>query len=352
MKSSYLRIVDKYIGTLLYLLCWSLKSRKNASKGRHLLVIKLWAVGESVLLLPSLKNLHKKGYSITVLCTRQNKAAFERQPFIENIYLFDFNPFAALATIFSIRRKKFSAVIDAEPFTRFSAVVSVLSGAPITVGFANRPLLYTKIANVNENRHAVDIFNGLFSAIEPLERPAALVPVVTEHFPFKHRRKSLAIHAGSASTARTRRWPEEKFALLCDYFSEKGWDIFLIGSKDEAEINHRILALCKNKDHIKNMSGRLSLRQLAYLFSKTDLIIANDSGPMHIAAASGTPTIGLFGPNTPERFGPFGEKCIGIRKDHMPPCILPFRAKFPECEHDHMKDLNTKDVIEAADKLC
>ena len=81
------------------------------------------------------------------------------------------------------------------------------------------------------------------------------------------------------------------------------------------------------------------------------LVVANDSGPMHISAAMGTPTVGLFGPNLPERFGPYGPKCIGLRKDSRPACIFPFRSRFPYCRHDHMKYIEVGDVVKAAGKL-
>ncbi len=353
MQAGLLRSIDKYFGAFLYLACWILSPLlRNGAKGRNVLVIKLWAIGESILVLPSIKTIADKGFSIAVICTKQNKFVFEKQKFVDKIIVFDFaNPLKALAQLISLRTHGFSVSIDSDPYMKFSSVIGVLSGASRRYGFENRRLLYTDPVRINEDQHAVLVFRDVFSGLSGFPVPGSLVPVATEPVKMPFPQKSVAIHAGSATTSTTRRWPEENFASLCDYFSSRGWNVYLVGSADEKSINSDILKLCKNKDKVIDTSGSLSLGQLAYLFSRMKLVIANDSGPMHIAAAMSTPTIGLFGPNLPERFGPYGPRCIGLRNDAGPPCILPFRARFPECRHDHMKNLSVDEVVKAANKL-
>jgi len=353
MQAGLLRNVDRYFGAFLYLACWLLSPLlRNDAKGRNVLVVKLWAIGESILVLPSIKAIAEKGFSVSVICTKQNKFVFGKQKFVDKIIVFDFvNPLKALAQLISLRANGFSVSIDSDPYMKFSSVIGVLSGASRRYGFENRHLLYTNPVRINEDQHAVLIFHDLFSGLSDFPAPRSLVPVEAEPVKMHLFQKSVAIHAGSASTSTTRRWPEENFAALCGYFSSRGWNVYLVGSADEKPINTNILALCKNKEKVIDTSGSLSLGQLAYLFSRMELVIANDSGPMHIAAAMGTPTIGLFGPNLPERFGPYGPRCIGLRNDSRPPCILPFRARFPECGHEHMKNLSVDEVMKAANKL-
>jgi heptosyltransferase II len=351
MRPSVLRNIDRYFGTLLYFLCWFISPIfGNGTKGKNIIVIKLWAIGESILVLSSIKSLASRGYNITVLCTKQNKFVFEHQSFINRVIVFDFmNPLKALACILSLRKSMFSIAIDSDPYMKFSSVLSVLSGAPRRYGLENRHLLYTDTVIINEDEHALLTFYKIFAAVDAFPAPQSLVPVFAAPVDMLLQEKSVAIHAGSASTSAMRRWSEENFSQLCDYFSSAGYGIYIVGSEDEKEICDRIANMCKNS--VINLSGKLSLPQLAYLFSKMRLVVANDSGPMHIAASMGTPTIGLFGPNLPERFGPYGKNCIGIRKDNKPPCIRPFRARFPSCEHDHMKNIEVDDVIAAAKKL-
>lgn len=346
-------MLDRYVGMFLYMLCWLLLPfLQNNAANKNVLIIKLWAIGESVLVLPCIKAIKDKGHTITVICTEENKAVFENQKFIDEVVVFNFtNPFKAISTILSIRKFRFSVAIDADPYMKFSAVLSALSGAQKRYGLDNRRHLYTRSVKINENEHAVLSFYRIFSAFSYFPAPKALVPVFSKPSAIKFQQNALAIHAGSASTSTTRRWPEENFAKICDFFASRGWAVYLVGAENEKDINKRIISLCKYRNRIKDLSGHLSINELAYLFSKMKLVIANDSGPMHIAAAMGIPTVGLFGPNVPERFGPYGQHCVSLRKDSGLPCILPFRAQFPECNHEHMKNLKVEDVIEASKDL-
>jgi ADP-heptose:LPS heptosyltransferase len=81
-----------------------------------------------------------------------------------------------------------------------------------------------------------------------------------------------------------------------------------------------------------DVSGGLSLGELCALFSRADLVVSNDSGPMHVAAALGAPTLGLFGPETPRRYGPLGARALALW-DAPPcgPCINVHDNKLAEC---------------------
>lgn len=360
MNGKVLRLVDTYLGTFFYLLTWfflpflSRSGQENINK--NIAVVKLWAIGESVLMLPMIRTLHKKGYRITVICTKQNLPVFSDQPFISDIHVFNSESPLVVFRILRLRKNNFSAVIDSDPYTKGSAIISALLGTKRRIGFENRPLLYTEPVKIKENCHAVETFHALFNQLEKMPVPKMLIPIaVTEKdkkmaASFLSEGKNIIIHAGSAESSRSRRWPEENFAKLCKELAENyKAKIFLVGTKEEIAINNRILGLVGGS--VVDLSGRLTLHQLAALLSLSDIVIANDSGPMHIAAAMDTPTIGLFGPNVPERFGPYGKKCIGLRKDSSYPCILPFRRKFPECIHAHMDNIQVSDVMNAAKKL-
>ena len=86
------------------------------------------------------------------------------------------------------------------------------------------------------------------------------------------------------------------------------------------------------------------------------LFISNDTGPMHIAAAQGTPTIGLFGPNLPTRFAPFGPDNIALyEKTPCSPCINVHKGSFPDCFNPEkglcMKQIRVEQVCAAATQL-
>jgi len=351
MQAKILRVIDRYLGSLLLVISWFLLPLLgNSSDKKNMLVVKLWAVGESILTLPSVQSVSEKGFNVTALCTSQNISAFRGQDFIKNVIILDIrNPLSFLKILRQLRRGSLSVAVDADPYARLSAMFCAFSGAGKRIGFENRKLLYTESVKVNEDRHAVMIYWDLFSKACQIEMPMKLVPVMSENPGFIVKKNSVAIHAGSAPTSISRRWPEKNFAKICDYFAGKKWDVYLVGSAVEKEINLKIISLCKSSCPI-DVSGKLSLSQLAGLLSKVGIVIANDSGPMHISASVGTRTVGLFGPNHPKRFGPFCKNCVGLRKEG-PICIYPFREKFPSCRHGHMDGLTTDEVIAAVEKL-
>jgi 3-deoxy-D-manno-octulosonic-acid transferase/heptosyltransferase-1 len=103
----------------------------------------------------------------------------------------------------------------------------------------------------------------------------------------------------------TKLWPEERFALLADRLLER-YDVSVVftgGSRDRP-VTERIVGAMKRP--ALNLSGWTSLKQLAALYRRARLVVSTDTGPMHLAAAVGTPVVALFGPTAPWRTGPFG----------------------------------------------
>jgi heptosyltransferase II len=101
-----------------------------------------------------------------------------------------------------------------------------------------------------------------------------------------------------------RRWSPRGYAAVADRLAEAmGARIVLLGGPSETAVARSIESLMQNK--AINLSGRLNLDELAYVLSKLDLLITNDSGPMHVAAALGVPLVAVFGPEDPARQGPY-----------------------------------------------
>jgi 3-deoxy-D-manno-octulosonic-acid transferase/heptosyltransferase-1 len=98
---------------------------------------------------------------------------------------------------------------------------------------------------------------------------------------------------------------------------------------------------------VVNLGGQTSLRDLAYLYQRSALLITTDSGPMHIAAAVGTRVIALFGPTSPSRTGPYGQGHLVIRKAlSCSPCFLK-KCETRQC----MKDISVDDVLQAVKEM-
>ena len=131
-------------------------------------------------------------------------------------------------------------------------------------------------------------------------------------------RPLIAIHPGSPIPIK--RWMPDRYAELANWLiARKRAQILFVGVEDEIPIITDIQGLMRAETN--NIAGKTSLTQLASILQKCNVFVGNDSGPMHLAAAVGTRTIGLYGPGDPTRFGPVGPMCQTIRrKTDCPPC--------------------------------
>jgi 3-deoxy-D-manno-octulosonic-acid transferase/heptosyltransferase-1 len=139
----------------------------------------------------------------------------------------------------------------------------------------------------------------------------------------------------------TQLWDEAKFAALCDLIvTELGLPVVFTGERSEGPIA-RIRALMQAPS--ASVAGETSLRELAALYRTASVLLTTDSGPMHLAAAVGTPVVALFGPTSPERTGPYGEGHVVIRQGL--PCSPCFRktCETMEC----MKTISVDEVFHA-----
>ncbi len=139
----------------------------------------------------------------------------------------------------------------------------------------------------------------------------------------------------------TKRWTPEGFASVCDRLTAEGFTAILIGSPAERHISEAVRKLSKSE--IIDWTGETSLQQLAALFSKCRLVISNDSGPMHMAQATGTEVVPIFGPTDPSRCGPWLGKIEPIQKEMD--CIKCYRKRC--WHHGCMKEITGKRVNES-----
>jgi ADP-heptose:LPS heptosyltransferase len=146
--------------------------------------------------------------------------------------------------------------------------------------------------------------------------------------------KIVAVHPGTSDPRK--RWPEEKFAKLCDRLHEdSGIKTVLIGGPEEKETSKKVSALTRSKT--VDWTGELSLRELSALFghSNVKLLVSSDSGPVHVAWIAGTPAVAMYAKNTsgsdPRRWGP---------KDRLSETIF-----------KPMEDIGVEEVYGAAKKV-
>lgn len=144
----------------------------------------------------------------------------------------------------------------------------------------------------------------------------------------------------------TKLWETKRFALLADRMSrELGLTVLFTGGPGDRLLIEGIRG--RMDQEAFNLAGQISLKELAYLYTRCEALISTDTGPMHIAAAMGCPVVALFGPTAPLRTGPYGPGHLVVRQElECSPCL---RKK---CDHKScMNEISVDSVLEGLEKV-
>ncbi|MEF2232455.1 MAG: glycosyltransferase family 9 protein, partial [Pseudodesulfovibrio sp.] len=270
-------------------------------------------LGDAVLTLPLLDALHGRfpGAEIHFFVRRGFEALFAAQPGVTAAHGFDKRGAqrslpAAVRLGWTLGRQGFDLWIGAHKSLR-SALVAAATGVPRRIGYDapwfNR-LAYTD--TVPRRFADLEEIERLFQLLRPLgidtPAPAArLVPPpeavrAAEAFWAGRvtRRPVLGIHPGS--TWPTKCWPVEYFGDVAGRAARAGAQVLVFGGPGEEATAAEVAALAGAGDAVIDLSGKLSLPELAAFLGRVDACLTNDSGPMHLAWTQGTPLVALFGP--------------------------------------------------------
>ena len=347
-----------------------------ATEPRRILIIKPSAIGDVVHTLPVLAMLRKRwpAAHIAWLVTPACSGLLEGHPLLDEVILFDRRGYAKswrdLATAWrffgfqrSLRQRNFDLVIDLQGLFR-SGWLAWQTRAPMRVGFANArefaPIFYTHRIDVGgPDQHAVSRYLKLAAAMG-CDVSEVTFPLHVTDEDRRHVEKLIdgvgrfAVLLPGANWP-TKRWPIERFAALVGPLRERfGLATVVAGGPDDVKLGDTILPSPQPSPWkgegargAINLAGRTSLRQLVALLERAELVIANDSGPMHIAAALGRPLIAIFGPTNPIRTGPYNRLDTVIRIEI--PCSPCYSRK---CSHQScLRWLEVESVLKRIETL-
>jgi len=255
-----------------------------------------------------------------------------------------------------LRRRRYDLVIDFHGLFK-SAILTWLSGAPRRLGYDSMQelsgLFYNEKIPEDLNRHAVDRYLDFPRDLgaDPGKPEFPLAISAPQH---RHIEQLFAeFHLGDGENLiaintvalwETKLWIDEKFAHLADRIARELKASVVFTGSDPAPMDG---ILSQMTTPAVNLGGRTSLRELAYLYQRSRLLITTDSGPMHLAAAVETPVIALFGPTDPVRTGPYGEGHRVLRKGL--PCSPCFQKSCNRviC----MEDISVDEVFDAVKEV-
>jgi heptosyltransferase-1 len=300
---------------------------------RRILIIKPSAIGDIVHALPVLSLVRRRwpAARISWLVTPVCSGLLEGHPLLDEMILFDRKRWGGMwrsprlagewrRFTRELRGREFDLVIDLQGLFR-SGWLSWKTGAEVRVGFANArelaPLFYThRVPIETPEQHAIDRYLKLARFIGCDEGPVEF-PFATTEGDRAQVSELLRTSVGENRYAvllpgtnwETKRWPVEKFAGLVGPLRERfGLVSVLAGGSDAG-------AMAPQIPGVVDLTCRTTLKQLTALLERAELVVANDSGPMHIASALGRPLVTPFGPTNPVRTGPYGRMDSVIKID-------------------------------------
>ncbi|HSW00193.1 MAG TPA: glycosyltransferase family 9 protein [Sedimentisphaerales bacterium] len=302
---------------------------------QNILLIKPSSLGDIVMALPALSSLRRSfpQARISWLVRPGFAPILEGHPHLDEIILFDRKTlggawrhpaaFGQLSDLITrLRRNRFDVVLDLQGLFR-TASLAWLSGCKRRFGPVWRKefarLFYTTtVVPQMEWVHVIDTYRKLIEAMGGRElsvefvlppKPIAVASaqkLLTQHKIVADR--YAVIIPGSAQVSKC--WPADRFAALADRLaSEHGLSVVATGGKSESPMIEQIRGLSKHP--IADLAGQTSLPELVEVLRQATLVVSNDTGPGHIAAALGRPLVMMFSWSNPLRVGPYGRpECI------------------------------------------
>jgi lipopolysaccharide heptosyltransferase I len=365
-------------------------SKLHSRSFERILLIKPSAVGDVIHTIPVLAKLRARYPTARIdwLLTPAIAELLRHHPALSGVVLFARQDYAHLwrswpavadlgRLLGAIRRTRYDLVIDLHGQFR-SALLSLVSGAPVRIGFdrprretqkASRPLpraaythgwtgaregawlAYThRILLPTLDAHAVDRYLWLGPELGLPDGPPDF------HFPVPleadQRVSALLGHHGLAGRSlavlvpgtiwETKHWHVEGFAGVARHLSATGKAVVLAGSAKEGARCQAVVAACPDA---VDFSGQTTLSDLAALIRRAAVCVTNDSGSMHLAVALGRPVVSVFGPTDPLWIGPYGRPTTVVRADV--PCAPCYLRALWRCPHGHrcMNEVSAAQVI-------
>jgi heptosyltransferase II len=256
----------------------------------------------------------------------------------------------------SLAAQKYDIAFCPHPSFR-SAFILWLARIPLRIGFHNSSgaLFFTKTVQRDEKKHEVHRVLSLMNVVGGVDIESApkvhLGPdsdagEILARFGLDSRKRYLGIHPGSVWA--TKRWLPERFGELGKTLSQEYDGVIVFGGAGEEELAAIVCAAAGAG--AVNLAGRVSLGELAIVLSRLRLLVTNDSGPMHIAAALGVPVVAIFGSTVPEfGYAPFATQS---RILEAPQSCRPCGPHgFRRCPKEHFRCM--RDItVEAAASAC
>ncbi|MDD4203025.1 MAG: lipopolysaccharide heptosyltransferase II [Candidatus Omnitrophica bacterium] len=303
----------------------------------RILITRTDRIGDVMLSTPVIRAIKAKyPDSYLAFCLRPETAPLiVNDPLVDEVIEYDkkgkYKKFKGMLNFaFEIRRKKFDMAIVLHPTNRMN-LTCFLAGIKKRIGYDHKLgfLLTDRVAHKkqlglkHETEYTLDLLRHI--GIDPVDKRLRLyvsdqdidrAKQLCEENYIPKGANVITVHPGAS--CRSKIWPFHKFAELIDRLNEdSSVRVILVGAQSDLQLCNKVNALVSSR--LINLVGQTSIGVLAAILKKSKVFVSNDSGPVHMAVAVGTPVVDIFGRKdpglSPLRWGPRGEKDIVIHKD-------------------------------------
>ncbi len=320
---------------------------------KKILVVTLSNIGDVVLTLPVIGSLREnfKDATIDVVAGSRASELLEADPRIGKLYVYDKSSTLAskIMLLARLRRNRYDLLVDLR-----NSLFGLFVGArycPAEAGLCNKRSkggtgevchkIDEHLAKIRELGVAAGGPYPVWIGREDSERASRLL---TEKGILGDD-KYICVSPGAKS--HIKRWREDGFAEACDMLIDAfKVKIVFVGDASDKEICEKILG--KMRNYAVSAAGLTNLRELAYIIKRSQLLVTNDSAPLHIAGSVGTPAVAIFGPTDSRKYGPRPGAGSAVFKElHCSPCETALCRYNLEC----MKAVSADEVFDAAKKI-
>ena len=397
-----MRAIDHWVGVPLCALVSPLVALVDRIKSlftptleapKKLLFIELSEMGSAILVDPAMRNAQARGAELFFLIFKSNRASLSLLNTVkpENIFTIDSSSLGGLIKdtlrfLWIARCHKIDTVIDLELFSRFTALLTGLCGAQRRVGYHIfhgeglwRGTMLTRKVHYNPHIHITKNFLSLihaayakeievpFSKIQILDSEVRLEQAIIDTqvknavlerivklassagIPFAHgKQRLILINPNASDLLPQRRWAQARFSELIQSIAKHYPDDLILITGSPAEIAYvETVRSVANVAHALNFAGQVSFSELPALYTLSDVMVTNDSGPGHFSAVTPLRTIVLFGPETPALYGSLGNSISITANLACSPCVSAANHRKTPCHNNIcMQAISVKQVME------
>lgn len=375
LKNKFFRIIVKIIVKVILLLKNKQLPIFNRSKIKKVLIYAYTGLGNFVLYTPTLKTLkyYLPNAKFTLLHGNDTGCHEVLNPdfFDKKIILSrNSNWITRFKTIRQIRNDKYDLIIsEFHNNNSFFALASIISRAKYRVGHITSPgwnnkwdFIYNIPVKMKKDQHEIDRYLELVYALDinkngidknttfylnECDKQFALDFFKNNEIDFEKERV-ISVQMGTSPTMRWKQWNLDKYSELCDKILDlPNNKIIFLGSPNEKVMIEKVAN--KMKHESINAAGKTNVKQAAAIIEKSDVLICNDSGLMHVAVAVNIPVIAIYGPTDYTRTAPLGKNDLIIRKElNCSPCFkMDGIEKVENCPYDYkcLKLITVDDVF-------